>query len=193
MGKLNREGQAHVLSSYEESKITQALEQPYKLIFQIGMFTGERWGAIRQLQVSAIYDERLTPRDYVTFTSAIRKQSAGQKARVRQVYVHPVLRLALLDYNPPKDGYLFPKPNDPTQPLSFQSCDYHLRRVCYELGLSSLGISTHSTRRTFITRLANKGVNLHELKALTGHKSMDSLLRYIESNPDTQKAAIMAL
>jgi integrase/recombinase XerD len=193
MPKLNREGQAHVLSKYEEGKIREKLPYPYRLIFEIGIYTGERWGAIRQLSVTDCYQSPKNPRDSITFRSITRKHSAGQKPKTRQIFVHPVLRLALIDFDCPPSGLLFPSVCDPIKPVSSQQCDYHLRTAIASLGMTGLGVSTHSTRRTFITRLANAGVSLHELKAITGHQSMDSLMRYIDGNPDTQKAAIMSL
>ena len=193
MGKINREGQAHVLTKYEEQRILDNLDPPWSVIFAIGIYTGERWGAIRQLSTGDVYAFPGEPLSTITFRSITRKQSAGKKANTRQVYVHPTLRAILDGYHPKRDGLCFPCPSDPTRPVSPQQCDYHLREAVKKAGLEHLGISTHSTRRTFITRLANSKVPLHELKALTGHKSMDSLMRYIDGNPDTQKSAILSL
>lgn len=193
MGKVNREGQAHVLSKYEEMRVMDSLDPPWSIIFAIGIYTGERWGAIRQLDVKDVYAFPGEPLAQITFRSITRKQSAGKKPNTRQVYVHPTLRAILVGYYPRRDGCLFPGHENPTRPVTPQQCDYHLRQAVKKAGLEHLGISTHSTRRTFITRLANSKVPLHELKALTGHKSMDSLMRYIDGNPDTQRAAIMAL
>jgi integrase/recombinase XerD len=193
MPKVNREGQSSVLSDYQISKIRSKLKGPYQLIWDIAIFTGERWGAIRALKVDDCYDPSGSVREYITFKWHTRKQSAGKKAKTRQLFIHPQLRLTLQDYSQPKDGYLFPSPDNPENPITGQSCDYALRKALKELKLESAGISTHSTRRTFITNLANKGSNLHDLKALTGHKDMESLMRYIDSNPDTQKSLVMSL
>jgi integrase/recombinase XerD len=111
----------------------------------------------------------------------------------RQVYVHPELRLVLQKLVIPDSKWLFPSPINRLNPISFQSVSQGLNRALARVGLKHLGISTHSTRRTFITRLANAGVNLHDIKALTGHKNMESLMRYIDNNPEAQKAAILSL
>jgi len=163
------------------------------LIWDIAIFTGERWGAILALKVADCYDATGSVREFITFKWHTRKQSAGKKAETRQVYCHPILRLNLQDYSQPKDGFLFPSPSSPDKQISFQSADYALREALKKLRLENMGISTHSTRRTFITNLANKGFNLHDIKALTGHKDMESLMRYIDSNPDTQKSLVMSL
>ena len=49
-----------------------------------------------------------------------------------------------------------------------------------EAGLDKL--TSHSARRTFITGLAQKGVNVRVLAALAGHKNIATTQRYIELN-----------
>ena len=50
--------------------------------------------------------------------------------------------------------------------------------------------TSHSGRRTFITNLANKGVNVRVLAALAGHKHIATTQRYIDLNEEVLKAAI---
>ena len=50
--------------------------------------------------------------------------------------------------------------------------------------------TSHSGRRTFITNLANKGVNVRVLAALAGHRHISTTQRYIELNEEVLKAAI---
>jgi len=45
------------------------------------------------------------------------------------------------------------------------------------------GGSSHSGRRTFATRLADRGIDLEYIKYLLGHKSKQQSLAYIDSNP----------
>jgi integrase/recombinase XerD len=52
------------------------------------------------------------------------------------------------------------------------------------------GATSHSGRRTFITKLADKGVGVRVLMAIAGHKSLGSTLRYMELNPTVMKAAV---
>jgi hypothetical protein len=61
-----------------------------------------------------------------------------------------------------------------------------------ELGLD--GCSSHSDRRTFITRsarmLAKTGGSLHDLQELVGHRDLATTQRYIEGNRDAQRKLI---
>ena len=54
------------------------------------------------------------------------------------------------------------------------------------------GASSHSERRSFLTRLANQGTAIHLLKALAGHRSISTTAAYLRTNP-TQLRAIVEL
>jgi integrase/recombinase XerD len=55
------------------------------------------------------------------------------------------------------------------------------------------GASSHSGRRTFITRLASKGVGVRVLAALAGHSSIATTQGYIDINDDMKVAAVNLL
>ena len=64
------------------------------------------------------------------------------------------------------------------RPLSTQSFDKELRRVCDWNGLS--GVSSHSFRRTQLTELYREGWSLREIQHISGHKSLQSLQEYLD-------------
>jgi integrase/recombinase XerD len=53
-----------------------------------------------------------------------------------------------------------------------------------------MGFSLYSARRGFIDRLKNQGLDIKTIQALTGHKSVSSLVRYMEVSPECLKNAI---
>ena len=53
--------------------------------------------------------------------------------------------------------------------------------------------SSHSGRRTYITRLANKGVGVRLLAALAGHSHISTTQRYIDVNSDQLSQAVELL
>lgn len=53
--------------------------------------------------------------------------------------------------------------------------------------------SSHSGRRSFITNLANKGVAIHVLKELAGHRSIAVTEKYIAKNPTILRASVELL
>jgi len=52
------------------------------------------------------------------------------------------------------------------------------------------GASSHSDRRTFLTNIANKGIAIHILKTLAGHRSISTTAAYLYSSPSQLKAAV---
>jgi integrase/recombinase XerD len=50
--------------------------------------------------------------------------------------------------------------------------------------------SSHSGRRTFITRLASKGVSARVLQKLAGHASLNTTQKYIDTTPQMLRNAV---
>ncbi|MEH2454494.1 tyrosine-type recombinase/integrase [Nostoc sp.] len=201
--KNDGEGQAAVLTNAEYSKIrNQIKSRKYKLLFDLAWYTGERWGAIVQLRIADVYSEDGNPREYINFRARTRKASPNRKPKAenhtpkrknRQVPVHPVLNEILLSYKPESDNtWMFPGRSG-DKPISFRRADAILRAAVDRAGLSAKGISTHSTRRSFITNLADKGINLAMIKKITGHTDLKVLSAYIEVSDDDVKRAIATL
>jgi integrase/recombinase XerD len=69
--------------------------------------------------------------------------------------------------------------------------DLILRKACDRLGL--VGVSTHSFRRTALTRMANAGVPLSVIQRISGHSSLATLQRYLEVNEAQVGEAISAI
>jgi len=61
-------------------------------------------------------------------------------------------------------------------------------------GLGMVGCSSHSGRRSFITRAARKisevGGSLRDIQALAGHASLSTTARYIEADHEAQRKVV---
>lgn len=195
--KNNRSGQAAIISDAEYIKIRRAVpveNKKYRLLLDIARYTGERWGAIVQLAVSDVYDTQWQPHDSITFRAATRKADPNGKRHTRQVPLHPQLRELLEAYRPSlASNWLFPSPIYPSEHITLKAADLMLRGAIAAANLTHKGFSTHSTRRTFITYLYNRGVDLHTIQLITGHQDLKSLIRYVEADPDRVKKAIAVL
>ena len=55
------------------------------------------------------------------------------------------------------------------------------------------GASSHSGRRSFITKLAHSGVSAKVIMELAGHKHLGTTQRYIELNDEMRRAAVELL
>lgn len=192
--KNNRNGRSAILSEKDYAKIRREIRSPkYKLLFDIAWFTGERWGAILQLTKTDVYNSDGSPRNEITFKARTRKASPDGKRQTRQVPTHELLKEVLANYKHDSDGnYLFPC-RDGSRPIKLRVVDTMLRSAVERAGLAVKGISTHSTRRSFITRLWLKGIDLLTIKRITGHKSYQVLEGYIEDNLNRIAEAINLL
>ena len=52
------------------------------------------------------------------------------------------------------------------------------------------GASSHSCRRSFITRLASKGISVRVLASLAGHRDISVTQKYIDVHDDMKRAAV---
>ena len=193
--KNNRHGQAAIISEIEYQKIRKSLiSKKYKLLLDIARFTGERWGAIVQLRIEDLFDGAGNPLGEITFPAGIRKADTKGKRHTRQVPVHPALHEILAAYRPSNsNGWLFESRICPGTHITLRAADLLFRGAVSESNLSHKGFSTHSTRRTFITRLWEAGVDLHTIQLLTGHKDPKALVRYIEADPNRITKALALL
>lgn len=196
MPKVARHGQASVLSEVEVSAILRNLSSPvHRLIFLLAWYTGERYGAICQLDVCDVYErpEKSLPRREVIYRASTRKGSPDGTHQTRTVPVPPRLADYLREYRPPVGGFLFPSPVRPNRPITFDAADHALRSALERAGMDMRGISTHSCRRSYITRLSAAGVAVDVIRALTGHRSLAALQRYFDVSPERLAAAVAYL
>lgn len=194
--KNNRYGQSAILSDSEYFKIRREIRSSkYKLLLDLAWYTGERWGALVQLKYEDVYQNG-KPRDTITFRANTRKARPDGKRETRQVPVHRSLFDSLKEYKPDTvpspECYLFPG-QKPNTHIALRLADKILRAATERAGLENKGISTHSTRRSFITKLHEKGTDIYVIQKITGHKDLKALSRYIEVPADRIAGAIALL
>lgn len=166
--KVDGHGQAKILSEAELKLLfTDGLKSSRdRLLFAICLFTGCRISEVVQLQ----------PADITESLVSFRKASTKTKA-TRQVEISPALRHWLGLYELPKRPYVFPGRHGRGH-LTRAAADAILGEACDRVGLE--GVSTHSFRRTYITRLRDKGYSPAQIQKRTGHKRRESLMHYFD-------------
>ena len=185
--KSNRHGQSRVLSTDElDLLISKLPEQHHQIVAEICRRTGCRIGEATQLTWGMVSESA------VTFQRGITKG----KLASRSVPVTPQLWGALRDWRatwvvrqgrePVAGDYLVPG-RFACSCLSTRSFMDALERAAAESGLE--GVSSHSFRRSALTSAHNAGVPLRVLMALSGHKSMAALQRYLEVTPQQREEA----
>ena len=63
--------------------------------------------------------------------------------------------------------------------------------ACEKAGIS--GVTWHTLRHTFASRLVNSGVDIVTVKELLGHSSISVTMRYAHTNIESKRAAVEKL
>jgi integrase/recombinase XerD len=192
--KNDRCGKAAILTDSDYSKLRKNIKTlKYKILLDLAWYTGERWGALVQLRVADVYYPDGTPKCIITFRAATRKKRPDGSSETREVPVHPNLMEALRSYAPNLDSvWMFPG-RDGENSICWRNAYEILEKAVERSGLTAKGISTHSTRRSFITKLHRNGVATATIKRITGHRDYKSLDGYIDIDADEVKGAIFTL
>ncbi len=157
-------------------------------ILLLSLYTGLRAKEIAALRVDDLYDDEGSVRTQFTLSAA---QTKG--ARTRTVFVNKPLAQQLTVYSAwrsTNDAAAALFPSQKGGHFSANTMCQLFLNIYKACGLSDA--SSHSGRRTFITRLANKGVGVRTLAALAGHTSIQTTQRYIDVN-DAQLANAVEL
>lgn len=182
--------QAQVLNDKDVKRVLAAIaKRSYstrdRAMFMLSLLAGMRVGEIAALQMSDVYeaDGRVKEQIRLSYT-----QTKGSEARtvLLNAQVQEEMR-----------AYARTLTRKGEQPLFVSKCSKQMSATSlvqvfgrfYKLaGLSNA--SSHSGRRTFLTGLAHKGVNVRVLAALAGHKSISTTQRYIEVGEHQLRAAV---
>lgn len=149
-----------------------------KTIVQLSYYAGLRACEIAALRISDVYAAGGAVRPTVTLSA---QQTKGTRARV--FYVNQRLARVFNEY------WTTVHCHDPSSALfqtqlgtqfSANTISQLFLAIYSAAGLD--GCSSHSGRRSFITRLAEQGVAVHLLAALAGHRSIQTTQRYITVN-----------
>ncbi|MDX2244539.1 MAG: tyrosine-type recombinase/integrase [Leptolyngbyaceae cyanobacterium bins.302] len=101
----------------------------------------------------------------------------------------PPLATALKAVELPRSGYLFP--GRFTNHLTTQAADKALRQAYDYLGIR--GVSTHSFRRSLLTKMHNQGHSLRTLQQITKHSDIGNLAKYLDVGQQEADAALCSL
>lgn len=161
-----------------------------KTILFFMYYTGVRVGECASLKVGDV----LTEEGKIKREIVLKKENTKTND-ARTIYVNEKLLKQLNEYINGSDLGEMDQAFFSTQKskcgFSANSLTVYFHHLFKEAGV--YGGSSHSCRRTFITDLANKGVNARVLMALSGHKNMTVLQRYIDVNDDIKRRTVELL
>lgn len=173
--KVNGHGQAKILSSLEINTIFELLSLRDRTIFSICLHSG-----CRITEALSLHYEDISLDDRLLLIRANRTKTRKSRTIPMNKELVGILKQYLMASGI-RSGNLFPpscnvKKND-TEHMSRVAMHYILTDVCQKLGIR--GASTHSFRRTALTRMSNAGVPLHVIQAISGHTTLSSLQKYL--------------
>ena len=185
--------QAPVLTERDAKRILQHCKQTAfpdrnRCVFMLGYLAGMRIGEIAALKIGDVLTAEGKVRTAIQLTAL---QTKGNEART--VLLNGQLQAELGSYLDRLSGAAV----DVGAPLitSKSGKRFSANGLCQVMlklydaaGLDRA--TSHSTRRTFITTLAFKGVNVRVLAALAGHRSISTTQKYIEINDNVLRAAV---
>jgi integrase/recombinase XerD len=194
--------QARVLTERELRKVlSYCSNQPHatrnRAMLLCTHMAGMRVGEVAALRICDVLGADGAVMDEIALAAS---QTKGNNSRT--VLVPKKLQEELTDYLQQRFGLkdllavtltdtqraLFPTQKNPKRGFTANTLCQLFHKIYKDARMT--GATSHSGRRTFITKLADKGVGVRVLMALAGHKSIATTQRYIELNPTVMKAAV---
>jgi integrase len=162
-----------------------------KVMFLLSLH-GLRSKEVASIEISMVTDSSGAVSDHITLED---KASKGKSGRV--VYISNKLKETLVAYLKDRGSnqskYLIT--TERSEKFSPNAVAVFFHRLYSHLGFN--GMSSHSGRRTFITKAARKlsqvGGSLRDLQLMAGHKNLATTQRYIDYDTDAQKKLIQIL
>lgn len=190
--------QARVLSDKQVRMILNHLEEGRnskrnKVMFLLSFKAGLRAKEISCLQWFMMMNSEAQLSDEIHLVNSASKGKAGG----RLIPVHPELKKALEglykasnEFNPNPADFVIQ--TERASRTTAQVIVNFFQSLYKKLGID--GASSHSGRRTFITGIARKissvGGSINDVRALAGHSSLQTTMRYIDENKEAKAAVI---
>jgi integrase/recombinase XerD len=177
--KVQRNGKAAALTAEQFDALLAASSPRYRALWAVQRYTAARIGEALALTWADVAGGRVTYRRATTKTKNTRQvpQSAALQA---ELAAYRLAWAAEHGREPLPSEALFPAAGSTISPQTRQAADLALRKLCKQLGF--VGVSLHSFRRTAAQDAVQRGLPLHVVQALTGHKSLGSLGEYLQAS-----------
>ena len=158
-----------------------------RLIVLLSAKAGLRAGEIANLT----WDMVVGPTGQISGIIELRDRAA-KKASGRVIPVHRDLRAALADLRRAAAHSEYVVTSERGGAMTPASVVVWFNRAFRQIGLK--GCSSHSGRRTFVTRAARvvhkAGGSLRDVQLLAGHRSIQTTQRYIDGDSDAQRKLV---
>jgi len=167
-----------VVSPEEEKNLLQNASPYLQDLIRFALNTGLRIGEIFSIRWSS-----------VDLKKGILTVFSSKTDRLREVPINAETRKVL-------EAWWLGKKNEavfynPETGKPFVDLKTGFALACRKAGIS--GVTWHTLRHTFASRLVNSGVDIVTVKELLGHSSISVTMRYAHTNIDSKRAAVEKL
>ncbi len=191
--KVNRYGRAEILTPQQISLLfTEGFVNPRdRALFGVCLYA-----AARINEACTLFFADAIGFKGIREKLVIRSFNTKNKQETREIDIHPKLREYLEEYQRQQPSlskynpYLFPGRHGRSH-IHKASADRILRDTCKKLEIE--GVSTHSFRRTALTQMSDAGVPLRHIQAISGHRTLAALERYLGVTDKQKQKAISTL
>ncbi|MDJ0574535.1 MAG: site-specific integrase [Xenococcaceae cyanobacterium MO_234.B1] len=189
--KVNRYGRAAILTPTQISLLfTEGFVKPRdKALFGVCLYAAARINEACTLLRGDVIGFK-----GVRSVLVIRSYNTKGKQETREIQIHPRLKEYIEEHHRTDlwhtRPHLFPGRHGKNH-IRKVSADAILRSACHKLEIE--GVSTHSFRRTALTRMSDAGVPLRHIQAISGHKTLAALERYLGVTEQQKESAIATL
>jgi integrase/recombinase XerD len=157
-----------------------------RVIFLMTLWSGMRIKEVASLRIRDVRSEDGSIKGEIRLTPEMTK---GRHARV--VFIPEKLKTELEQYLANRSTKFPDLPLFHTttgKAFSANLLCQHFYWLYKAAGVS--GASSHSGRKTFLTTLANKGISIHILASLAGHRNIAVTSRYLIANDELKRNAV---
>ena len=193
LGKKTMAKQAKVLNNTEVRKVldyvaTRKHALRNRALVMMMFNTGMRVSEVASLRIRDVMDTDSNIKNEIRLLAENTKTNEA-----RTVFVNEKLRRELQQYAKllvnanPNCKFFYSQKRD-SDGFTANTLTQHFHYLYKRVGLD--GASSHSSRRTFITTLANKGIGVRVIMGLSGHKALSSVQCYIDCNSELMRNAV---
>jgi len=193
LGKKTMAKQAKVLNNTEVRKVldyvaTRKHSLRNRALVMMMFNTGMRVSEVASLRIRDVMDSEGNIKNEIRLLAENTKTNEA-----RTVFVNEKLRRELQQYAKlfvnanPNCKFFYSQKRD-SDGFTANTLTQHFHYLYKRVGLDCA--SSHSSRRTFITTLANKGIGVRVIMGLSGHKALSSVQCYIDCNSELMRNAV---
>lgn len=167
-----------VVSPEEEEKLLRNAAPYFQDLIRFALNTGLRIGEVFSLQWSSVDWEKSILNVFAPKTQKTRVVPLNAEARKVLEYWALGKRNEFVFYNP-----------ETGKPFVDLKAGFAL--ACHKAEIS--GVTWHTLRHTFASRLVNRGVDIVTVQELLGHSTVTVTMRYTHTNLDSKRNAVAKL